>query len=131
MITIHQTKEGKIILIASMDNDHLSNTIQLHCRRIKEIISIIDTASMNIEMTASQKVLTGVDKLSKVFNKKALAANLEERIDKLMPYILEANIRGLNITPVLQDTFGRKDMFPTLLEAHVDNNGNINWDDLI
>lgn len=42
MYVTHKAKDGKTMLIAEMDDDHLANTVSLLIKRLKEINAMID-----------------------------------------------------------------------------------------
>lgn len=103
----HVTKDGRKILIASMENDHLINTIKLYCNNIKSSLNFIDNYS---NLKESEKLLyfskRDIDEESIENAKSTIQAN----INNLSSYVFEACIRNLNISEYLQDAFNRKDI---------------------
>ena len=105
MYDLHTTAEGQSLLICQMEDGHLFNTINLHCRSIKNARLVIEQGS--VELPTIAKILTGnkFDYERQVINAEA---TIKSSHNKLQPYIVEASLRGFNISELLQDTYGRK-----------------------
>lgn len=105
MFDLHQTADGRSLLICQMDDSHLMNTISMYCRNIKNARLVIEQG--NVKLPTVAKVLTG-----NKFDRERQVANAESTIrsshNKLQPYVMEASLRGLNISELLQDAYGRK-----------------------
>lgn len=105
MYDLHTTADGTTLLICQMEDSHLVNTISLHCRKIKNARLVIEQGS--VELPTIAKVLTGnkFDYERQIVNAEA---TIKSSHSKLQPYVVEASLRGLNISELLQDTYGRK-----------------------
>jgi hypothetical protein len=101
MIGFHVTSDRRKMLICSMTDDHLLNTIRMACRQIKT-------------MTTCEKVETKDPAVLAYMRQNKIKQRLrdEDRVleftRSLFPYIAEATLRGIMITDLLQDTFQRK-----------------------
>ena len=100
MYEIHVTNEGVQMMVCEMEDNHLLNTIKLYCRQLKKVVSLIRAAA---PMDEYDRALYGIDTL-----KPEDAAKLTQRFaTKLAPYVLEASLRGLDVSTYLQDAFDR------------------------
>jgi len=97
----HKTKEGITMLIAEMEDNHLLSTINLFCNNIATFINVLDNPK---ELKKSQQVLYGAE----VMSEGEASNKLVSLTDKLLPYVFEASIRGLNVADMLQQAYGRK-----------------------
>lgn len=119
MYDIHTTATGDILLICCMTNDHLLNTIRSLAAKIQTAVEVLTSPQLD-------------DPLIAVFQPDFSKANMQERAkenlefmhERLQPYVMEAALRGLEITPLLQSTYGRSASVPMrsskLLEANAD-----------
>ena len=105
MYEIHRTVEGREMLVAEMDNDHLLNTIRRICRKIGEAIQIINLD----EDIKPDKVIA---QLQPRYSAESLLTKakieLEEMDEKLPFYVVEAVLRGLDISSILQKAYQRE-----------------------
>lgn len=104
----HRTKDGEVMLIAQMTGDHLLATIDMYCNRIKEAVDLVDKLAT---LKESEKILYGLTN-PKGTDTVKLAGVINQSAEGLVPYVLEASIRGLHITAKLQAAFGRKEAIP-------------------
>ncbi|BFM39936.1 hypothetical protein [Synechocystis sp. LKSZ1] len=103
---MHTTKDGTQMLIAEMNNDHLLNTIKTWCQKIKVSREILE----NPNKIQQNVVLQAINKSYSLESTMDRATDLiETSHKKLLPYCLEAALRGLEITPTLQEAYGRKE----------------------
>lgn len=112
---IHKTKDGKQLLIAEMDNNHIKNTIKMFCIRIEGLSDIVDNGGTNA-LPKSQFVIAGGAKLYKALSPEAAAGKLQYFVKKIQPYVLEAAIRGIELTAELQKAFNRQEALTTVVE---------------
>lgn len=102
----HQTKDGRVIPIASLDLSHLNNIINLYSKQLLEQRNIIDGVT-DLNYTRSQQIALGI-----TVNKEQRIAKAEERFRKLYvnvaPYIMELAIRG-QYSSVFQEAIGRSE----------------------
>ena len=102
----HQTKDNKVIPIASLDLSHLNNIINLYSKQLLEQRNIIDGIT-DLNYTRSQQIALGI-----TVNKEQRIAKAEERFRKLYvnvaPYIMELAIRG-QYSAVFQEAIGRSE----------------------
>ena len=100
----HQTKDGRLIPIASLDLSHLNNIINLYSKQLLEQRNIIDGVT-DLNYTRSQQISLGI-----TVNKEQRIAKAEEKFRKLYvnvaPYIMELAIRG-QYSSVFQEAIGR------------------------
>ena len=101
MLNTHKTADWKTMFISQMDNDHLANTIKLFLRKIEQCIYILTDESVwsNIDFLLSWSNYDSIKQSAK-----RTLSNLYEKLGK---YVIESNIRGINITDELQATFKR------------------------
>ena len=108
MYQVHITSNGDSILICQMENSHLINTIKVIAKVIQ----------------ASQEILqeqVKPDPLMEVLNPKYSLQSIKERAkqelkqchDRIQPYVMEAALRGLDVTGILQAAYGRTTGIPT------------------
>lgn len=102
----HQTKDGRVIPIASLDLSHLNNIINLYSKQLLEQRNIIDGIT-DLNYTRSQQIALGI-----TVNKEQRIAKAEERFRKLYvnvaPYIMELAIRG-QYSSTFQEAIGRSE----------------------
>lgn len=116
----HQTKDGRIIPIASLDLSHLNNIINLYSKQLSEQRNIIDSI-MDLNYTRSQQIALGI-----TVNKEQRIAKAEQKFKKLYvnvaPYIMELAIRG-QYSSVFQEAIGRSEQikFSETLQLSVRN----------
>jgi len=96
----HTTKEGKTMLIASMDDNHLKNTINFIIGRIKFALAVLNqTQKKTVEtIVFANKNIDRVRENNKV---------MEIWLESLPKYIFEATIRGFDYTKEIQDLLWR------------------------
>lgn len=82
----HTTAEGEEIPLNQMDSSHLINTIKMFLRIIARSTKALN--SKEVELSPAELALYG----KKSYNH---AAQLKQAHEILMPYVLEATIRGL------------------------------------
>jgi hypothetical protein len=87
MLEKHTQRDGKTLLIAQMDDDHLNNMIQLVLRKIEEVQSLREPAQVD----PYEQRLYGL----KTITPEDAADAVRELIQKLYPYLAEAYLRGL------------------------------------
>jgi len=104
-------------LIAEMEDNHLLNTIKFFLRRIKELSAILDSDGNILQMTRSQAALTGAKIAQDHFDPEVIQDRLQEGVEKLHPYVLEAVLRGMEIKELLQDAFGRTEKIQPVYTA--------------
>lgn len=102
----HQTKDGRLIPIASLDLAHLNNIINLYSKQLLEQRNIIDGIT-DLNYTRSQQIALGI-----TVNKEQRINKAEEKFRKLYvnvaPYIMELAIRG-QYSAVFQEAIGRSE----------------------
>lgn len=107
MFKTHTTEDGEI-LIAQMTDDHLINTIKLHCRKICQYRAL---AENGITSNVFLKVLAGVNDAAA---RKEAESQIRVRHALLTEYVIEAALRGLSVAPYLQTAYGRSEVMPVL-----------------
>ena len=95
---IHTTKDGIVMLIADMDDEHLSNTIGLFCRKIK-------AARLHIQKPKKTDFLSSLFVDEDDIDHEAI---IKKSTERLLWYIFEASIRGMIFSGMLQQAFGRE-----------------------
>lgn len=108
MYNTHTTSDGVEMLIASMDNNHLLNTIKIHAKRIH-------SARHSLQGGAVE------DPLIQIFQPEYCRAAMERRAKSaiisahtdLYDYVMEASLRGLDVTQILQTAYGRSEAIAT------------------
>lgn len=116
----HQTKDGRVIPIASLDLSHLNNIINLYSKQLLEQRNIIDGIT-DLNYTRSQQIALGI-----TVNKEQRINKAEQKFKKLYvnvaPYIMELAIRG-QYSSVFQEAIGRSEQikFSETLQLSVRN----------
>ena len=105
MFKRHKTEDGEI-LVAQMEDDHLVNTIRLHCRKIAQYRGV---AEGNIASDVFLRVLGNLDSSS--FRREA-ENQIRMRHSLLVEYVAEAALRGLDVSRHLQMAYGRSEAMP-------------------
>lgn len=98
----HITAEGQKIFISQMDTNHLLNTIKLILKHIKDANEMVSGISIKWNMDL---YIAGIDEETVKRNAKHIMMQAHE---KLWKYIIEAVIRGENLTTEFREVFGRK-----------------------
>lgn len=116
MYNTHTTKDGQTLLICQMTNSHLVNTIRILCNKIKSGRLTLENPQLQSQMV---QVLSNFP--VKPFTQNVIR-ELKTHHNHLQEYVLEAALRGLDITGILQGAYGRSkeplpNTFPMLLEA--------------
>lgn len=110
MYKIHTTREGDSMLVCQMTNSHLTNTIKMLCKQMKEARQLLDYSSISCDP------LLGI--LAPQFNAKAVREKAEGAIrlihETLPPYVVEAALRGIDCGHLLQEAYGRCEQLPNL-----------------
>lgn len=101
----HTTREGNKMLIAQMEDNHLLSTIELHCREIRNKLEMIDRYHT---LKESEKIMYGYDQDNKEV-KELVKQEVHVRTDMLSAYVFEASLRKIDVSNILQDTYGRTD----------------------
>ncbi|BAQ65570.1 hypothetical protein [Geminocystis sp. NIES-3709] len=109
MFELHKMKDGNSILICQMDDNHLINFIKLLCRKINQSTQILENS--NFKGSVIFQALNPT--LSKGIKEKA-EAQIRYATSTISPYVLEATLRGLNITELLQSAFQRTEQMPSI-----------------
>ena len=99
MFQIHRTTEGKEIMIAQMNDDHLIKQIKLLCTKIATCVKILN--GVNIEGNALIAALR--PEFSQEAMKKQATLSIKNFDEKIKPYVIEACLRNLNISEFLQE----------------------------
>ena len=103
MENTHVTAEGRRMPIVSMDDSHLTNTINMHIKNIKN-------ASVILESWAHITWVTGV---IYGYGEEEMKEDAERAIrksyEKLKDYIIEAVIRWIDFSASLKDAMWRKE----------------------
>jgi hypothetical protein len=101
----HRTREGRVIPIAGMDDEHLMNTIRLFLGGLQELTERLGSKPER-EPTAREKALYGD---GEEVTPQVYQAAVEAAYERLGPLVLEAALRGLDVRPMLVKAFGRDD----------------------
>lgn len=96
----HTTRTGERLPIAAMTNEHLLNLIAMLCTKMAAARAAAETQS---ELSAFERRLYGIADLSPV----DAADIVREGMARLAPYVLEAALRGLDVSGELQTAIGR------------------------
>ncbi len=104
MQKIHRTSDGRTILIAAMSDDHLVNTIRMYLRALSELRGIINGNAIIETCDEFTATILGIDEQEIIEDYKEAAVELTE---KIMPYLLEATLRGIDLREDFQKAFGR------------------------
>lgn len=104
MLEHHITREGKRLLIAQMDDEHLNNFVSLILSKVKVVQN---TGGENV--TEFHRVLYNLPKI----DESARAESTREALQRLYPYLAEAYLRGLEgPRKLLIDVLGREEAVP-------------------
>lgn len=103
MKNTHRTADGQTMFISQMETSHLENTIKMHLKNIKECMDMV--ANVNITNNIDL-LLAGVDNESVKERAKELLKRSHAELGK---YLIEAYIRGIDLSKEFQETFGRKE----------------------
>lgn len=88
MLETHVTNEGRTLLIAQMDDNHLRNMIRLVLRAIKEVKAKSESADMDPYSAALYGIRSVDPQEAAEMNRAAIC--------KLYPYLAEAFLRGMD-----------------------------------
>lgn len=103
----HTDATGRTMLVAEMTDSHLLNTIKMYLTRVKQCSEYIDAVENGepVKVNALQRTFYG-DQANPM--KKDMAEKLlKTSIASLPRFVMEACLRGLNVTSELQETFKR------------------------
>ena len=103
MYETHKTASGQVMLICQMEDSHLENMIKLLSKKMLEAKSVL-TNSSNLDPVTS--VLAGIQTEDIIYNAKSSMKHFHE---KLQPYVMEAALRGLDVSMHLQLAYGRSE----------------------
>lgn len=113
MYETHAARDGTTTLIAQMPDDHLTNTIRSFASRLHQSRLIIE----NQHCPGN----TLIRVLQPEFSSEALKEKASESIryyhQKLQPYVVEAALRGLDVSEPLQKAYDRSTQIPTSVET--------------
>lgn len=119
MYDVHTTTNGDTLLICCMTDDHLMNTIRVLANKIQVAVEVLTNPQLDDPLIAVFQ-----PKFSKASMQDRAKESLEMFHERLQPYVMEAALRGLDITPLLQGTYGRSASVPMrsprVLEAPID-----------
>jgi hypothetical protein len=104
MFQIHRTTEGEEMMIAQMSDDHLIKQIKLLCSKIATCVKILN--GVNIEGGALITALR--PEFSQEAMKKKATLSVRNLDESIKPYVMEACLRNLNISELLQEAYQRK-----------------------
>ena len=95
----HTTAEGKMMLVAEMDNDHLLNTINLALGKVErvanEFTQIVSTSETeDTPYSEAWRIMYDIPKRSAKSAAKEYAATVEMAAEYLAPYIIELFTRN-------------------------------------
>lgn len=116
----HEAKDGRVLLLANMDENHLKNTVRSHLRKIRE-------AKETLANTGGLKVFGALysQKVGDIEGKMLRQINQSARM--LPDYIMECMIRGINFREELANAFDRplnamepRNRFFDLFQAEID-----------
>ena len=96
----HTTRTGERLPIAAMTSEHLLNMIAMLCNKMADARAAAETQS---EVSPFERRLYGITDMSPI----DAADIVREGMAHLAPYVLEAALRGLNVSPDLQSAIGR------------------------
>lgn len=103
MQNIHKTKDGRVVAIASMDNDHLKNTILMYVNNIKKYMSVVDW-TFNVSWATAVVYDCDNDNL-----KRKAKQEIKSSYERLKDYVIEAVLRWIDMSKYLQDAMWRKE----------------------
>lgn len=118
MYEIHASTDGNM-MICQMADDHLMNEIGRLC-------NVMMQARLTITQAAAfqDPILRSVARIKPEDVQKEAESQIRRVHDRLQPYVMEAALRGLGISGLLQTTYGRKSAYPrpslTLLQSTVE-----------
>lgn len=112
MFELHQMKDGGTILICQMENNHLINMIKSLCRKIKYCTQILEGNNVLKNSTIFKALKPSLNK--ELVNQ--AEENIRYAVNKLQPYVLEACLRNLEISEILQSAFDRNQKIPSIVE---------------
>lgn len=119
MYGIHTTASGDTLLICCMADDHLLNTIRSLATKIQAAVDVLTNPQLDDPLIAVFQ-----PNFSKAAMQEKATENLEFLHERLQPYVMEAALRDLEITPLLQRTYGRSASVPMrssrMLEAQAE-----------
>lgn len=99
----HTTKEGDVMLICEMSDGHLYNYIRMVCKKIY---------SVQQGLTKGQAYDPLLGAINPNFSKKNMEETggylIKELYEVMQPYVMEACLRQLDISNLLQTAFNRK-----------------------
>lgn len=101
---IHIKSDGTEMLIASMEDKHLINTIKKACRMIKELSDLLDG---KINYIKSEAILNGMAKQLEDFDEENIKDKLITLRNGLGDYLLECSIRNINVHETIKEAFKR------------------------
>ncbi len=113
MLETHTTKEGDALLVAEMEDRHLSNTIKLYCRAIIQARQAWE-AQLGLDHSLKAQLehrLYG----RKEVDVEAVARAMRATIERLTPYLAEAFLRPAVIAScqaAVQAAIGRSEALP-------------------
>ena len=102
MLELHRTNGGQEIVVSSMEDSHLINTVNMHLKKIDDAKQMLSANVGN----SFQAVLYDVD-YAKIMRK--AKKQIQACTAKLYPYLAECMLRGINLTAELQKTFERSE----------------------
>lgn len=102
MYQAHTTSDGQELLICQMGDQHLLNMIRFLARRIREAQEVL---SEQVKPDPMIEILNPGYSLKAVQDK--AKKQLKDAHELIGSYVLEAALRGLLITGILQEAYGR------------------------
>jgi hypothetical protein len=121
----HESKDGRVLLLANMDENHLKNTVKMHLKNIQEAKETLKNSG-NLKVFGAlydQKVEDIEGKMLRQINHSARA---------LPEYIMECAIRGFDFRRELAAAFDRplnamepRNRYLDLFQAEMDKTPNI------
>ncbi len=97
---VHTTKAGEQLFIAQLEDEHLMNCIGMICKRISEARERLE----GVGVSRAKQALYGLDP-EKSYKQAQLS--LQKSVAHVMPYVFEAQVRGISASQLLQDAVGR------------------------
>lgn len=107
MYDIHMTQDGETLLICCMGNEHLLNTIRSFTSRIQAAVQVLTSPTLDDPLIAVFQ-----PGYSKAAMQEKAKENVEFLHERLQPYVVEAALRGLDVTELLQKAYGRSAAVP-------------------
>ena len=111
----HTDATGRTMLVAEMTDSHLLNMIKMYLTRVKQCSEYIDAVENGepVKVNALQRTVYG-DQANPM--KKEMAEKLLKTSFAALPrYVMEACLRGLNVTTELQETFKRSAVYTPVM----------------